>query len=302
VRSVAALYARHRHDPPDVVNVHTQSAPSWIFAQRAGLLKSKIVVMSYAADEPQIRLQVPRDALRWVRAAVPARASFPRASGIWCVNQQDAEYYIETYGIERRRIGRFPHAVADAFFESAAVPRAPARLLFVGSWIFRKGVDVLSGAFEQVVAARPDVEIVLAGTMVGEDTVRAALAPAVQERVRILNQAGDRELADLYRSATLLLLPSRVEGLPISMLEAMACGCPPLAAANSGMLDVVEPGKNGWLEVSFDPERWGRRILELLGRPDELVSAAAGARATAESFRIDSVARRVVEWYGALSP
>lgn len=298
--SVLSLIERHRHEPPDVVNVHTQCAPAWIFAREIGLVHSKIVVMSYAADEPQVKLRTPRDALRWARAALPARAAFPRANGIWCVNQQDAEYYIETYGVERARIGRFPHAVADAFLEAHALPRAPSRVLFVGSWIERKGVDVLARALELVVRALPEVEVVLAGTMIGEGPVRDALSPAVRSRTKIMNLAGDRELTELYRTATLLLLPSRVEGLPISMLEAMACGCPPLAAANSGMLDVIEPGENGWLEVSFDPERWARRILELLQRPDELARASAGARACAEDFRIEAVARRVAEWYAAL--
>jgi glycosyltransferase involved in cell wall biosynthesis len=300
VRSVMALFERHRHEPPDVVNVHTQCAPAWIFAQQASLVRSKIVVMSYSADEPQIKFRVPRDALRWARAALPARAAFPRASGIWCVNQQDAEYYIETYGISRERIGRFPHAVADSFLEPSVSARAPLRVLFVGSWIQRKGVDVLAKAFERVVAALPDIEIVLAGTQIGETEVRAMLAPAVGRRTRVQNLADDRELAELYRGATLLVLPSRVEGLPISMLEAMACGCPPLTAANSGMLDVVEPGKNGWLEVSFDPARWAERLLELLSKPEELARASAGARVTAEGFRIETVARRVVEWYAAL--
>ena len=80
----------------------------------------------------------------------------------------------------------------------------------------------------------------------------------------------------------------------------MACGCPPLAAANSGMLDVIEPGTNGWLEVSFDPERWAARIEALFADPEALARASAGAAVTATAFRVDRVAKNVAAWYESL--
>lgn len=300
-RTLVALRDRYLAERPDIVNVHTQCAPAWIAARRSGFLGSRVVVMSYAADEPAVGWREPRDVLRWARVALPARTAFPHADGIWCVNQEDAEYYVGTYGVERRRIGRFPHAVADSFY--AAEPRAvrrPAQLLYVGTWIHRKGIDVLTTALDRVVRARPDVEIVLAGTLAGDSDVRANLGAKVSSRTRVVPQAEDAELRELYRSSSLLLIPSRREGLPITMLEGMACGCPPLAAANSGMLDAVEPGENGWLEVSFDPERWGARILALLGQPERLERASRGAAQTAESFRIETVARAVRGWYETL--
>jgi glycosyltransferase involved in cell wall biosynthesis len=194
-RMLLALRDRYRDERPDVVNVHTQCAPAWIAARRSGFIDSKVVVMSYAADEPAVAFREPRDLLRWARVAVPARSTFPQADGIWCVNQEDAEYYVGTYGVERRRIGRFPHAVADAFY--AAEPRAerhPVRLLYVGTWIHRKGIDVVKAAFERIVRARPDVELVLAGTLSGDDEIRPQLSPVVSARTRIVPRADDSEL------------------------------------------------------------------------------------------------------------
>jgi glycosyltransferase involved in cell wall biosynthesis len=301
VRSFAALRARLLDEAPDVVNVHTQCAPAWISARRLGLHSSRVVVMSYSADEPQVRLRRPRDGLRWARAAIPARLTLPHADGVWCVNQQDLEYYVAEYGVARERVVRFPHAVGDGFYAAHAdARRDPLQVLFVGTWIARKGIDVLRDAFARLVRARPDVRIVLAGTLVGEATVRAALDESVLARTRILDSASDTELALLYRTSGLLVLPSYREGLPIVMLEAMACGCPPLAAANSGMLDVIESGENGWLETSFDPVRWSARILELLERPDALERASRGATTFAERFRIEPLARSVAAWYRAL--
>jgi glycosyltransferase involved in cell wall biosynthesis len=301
-RTAAVLRERYQRERPDIVNVHTRCAPAWIGARKCKLVSSKVVVMSYAADEPQIEWRGPRDLLRWARAALPARWSFPRANGIWCVNQQDVEYYVGTYGVERSRIGRFPHAVADSFYDGrGSSTRKLNRLLFVGTWIRRKGVDVLAAALKRVVSALPSVEIVIAGTLCRAGEVWSALDAAVAARTQVIDQANDFELADLYRTSGLLLIPSRREGLPITMLEAMACGCPPLAAANSGMLDVIVPGFNGWLEVSFDEAEWADRIVNLLANPHDLAVASRGAAETAREFHIETVARRVVDWYTTLS-
>jgi glycosyltransferase involved in cell wall biosynthesis len=298
-RTLAVLLGRYRSERPDVVNVHTECAPAWITARRAGLVSAKIVVMSYAADEPSVTIRRPRDLLSLARFALPARTTYPHADGIWCVNQQDAEYYVGTYGVARERVGRYPHAVAEPFYEASGV-RSPRQLLFVGTWSHRKGKDVLARALERVVTEDPGVRVVLAGTLSGPDEVTQGFSSQLAERTRVLPLAGDAELVALYAESTLLLVPSRREGLPITMLEAMACGCPPLAAANSGMLDAVQPGENGWLEVSFDPARWSEQILRILREPGPLARARDGARRTAEAFRIEKVARDVAAWYETL--
>jgi glycosyltransferase involved in cell wall biosynthesis len=300
-RSLGSLLERCRRERIDVVNVHTVCAPAWIQARRLGLLDAKVVVMSYSADENLIALREPRDVVRWARTALPPRATFKHADGVWCVNQQDVEFYVGVYGVDRGRVIRLPHAVADGFYADVPAPsRDPHKVLFVGTWLHRKGKDVLSKALESVVARFPSVSIVLAGTQVGEHTVRSALSAEVNAHTQVLDAADDPMLAELYRSSALLLVPSRREGLPISMLEAMACGCPPLAAANSGMLDVIQPDKNGWLEVSFDPSVWAARIVELLSDPARVSAASRGARAGSREFEVSSVATRVSAWYASL--
>jgi glycosyltransferase involved in cell wall biosynthesis len=299
-KTFLALAERVRREQPDVINVHTPCAPAWILARRSGLIRSRIVVMSYAADEGAIRVTRPRDLLRWVRAAVPARATFPRADGIWCVNQSDAEFYRSRYGVAPDVVRCIPHAVGDTFYQPARETREPRQLLFAGTWIVRKGVDVLAPALDRAVGELPDLEIVIAGTIVPAETVAAALTPRVRERTEIRPTLTDTEFRQVYAQSSLLVVPSRLEGLPIVMLEAMACGCPTLGAANSGMLDVIEPERNGWLEDSFDPERWARRIVDIMRAPEALARASAGASATAEGFRIETVTRTALEWYRRL--
>lgn len=298
IQSILSLLERCRKDRPDIVNVHTGIAPSWILARRLGLISTKIVVMSYAADEKAITIKGAKDMLRWLRTALPARSTFREADGLWCVNQQDLEFYVANYDVAREKLVRLPHAAHDSFYESCRdEPRSLRQLLFVGMWIHRKGSDVLRVALDRVIAEAKDVTVVIAGTLSSEDSIRAQLSARLSQRTRIIERADDLQLAQLYRESALLLTPSRREGLPITLLEAMACGCPALVAANSGMLDVIEPGENGWLEVSFDPEQWAQRILQLLSQPEKLMKASEGAQRTAEAFRVTRVAESVVRWY-----
>jgi len=285
-------------DPPDVINVHSGCAPAFIAARRAGLLRSEVTVMSYAADERALRFYPGKTGmLRFLRAHVPARATMRFADGVWCVSREDVDFYVARYRVPRAAMTFIPHAIEGAFFERASVPRRPTQLAFVGTWTFRKGADVLSAALAKVMRVRADVSVVVAGTLGGEADIRAALAGVPSERLRVVPRLEDPELRTLYHETALLLMPSRIEGMPFTMLEAMACGCPSLAAGNSGMRDAIVDGENGWLEASFDPGTWAARILELLAAPERLRAASEAARTHAEAFRLRRVTQTALDWY-----
>jgi len=301
LRSMKALLGKVRAESPDVMNVHTLIAPAWIAAQQMGLLgKTKVVVMSYGADERVIsRRSGLRRLVQLLGLTIPARAMLPRATGIWCVNAEDREFVLKRYGLSERRVAVIPHVCGGLFYDPPAsdAHRASMHLLFVGSWIPRKGIAILSSALPQLISKRPDLRVTLAGTMVEERTVRTSFPGSAQAAITVHPQASPLELRELYRMGTLLLVPSEVEGLPIVLLEAMASGCPSLSAANSGMADIIVDGENGWLLSTREPAIWAERIESLLQDPSALRRAGQGARATAERFRSDRVTADAVAWY-----
>jgi len=304
-RSLAALWPLARRERPDMYNVHTLSAPAWIAARRLGLLgRAPVVVMSYAADE---RGLTPgggvRGLVQRLRIAGAARAMLPLASGVWCVNNEDRAFYLERYGLPPERVAVIPHAADDLFYAAPdqAVIRQAQQLLFVGTWIPRKGIEILRRALPILLGRIPSLRMVLAGTIADEAAVRAAFPGSAQGALRVVARSSPEELRALYAASTLLLVPSEIEGLPIVLLEAMAGGCPSLAAANSGMLDVIREGENGWLLGSREPDAWAARIEALLGNPEGLRRAGEGARTTAEDFRLERVTARALEFYGLIA-
>jgi glycosyltransferase involved in cell wall biosynthesis len=82
----------------------------------------------------------------------------------------------------------------------------------------------------------------------------------------------------LYRYATLVTLPSRIEGLSQALLEAMALGAPVLASRAGGNPELIRPDHTGWLAPPTDPMAWAATIERALADQAARQRVAANAR------------------------
>lgn len=158
--------------------------------------------------------------------------------------------------------------------------------------IWRKGLDVLLDAWALATAARPgrDLRLVLVGS--GED--RSELRRLVDERglsgvVLVDEWVEDRErIRAVLSAADLYAFPSRHEGLPVSPLEAMACGVPVVGAKAQGVPDVV--GDCGLLVSSGDASMLAKALGALLDDDDWRIALGRRARRRVEEqFSLEAV-------------
>src|SRR6185295_16519569 len=106
------------------------------------------------------------------------------------------------------------------------------------------------------------------------------------------------DVHDYFRAADLFALPSIREGLPIALLEAMACGLPCVASALPGSTDtLIDSGQNGLLVPPDDRAMLTSLLASVLSSPTLAVRLGAGARATIESRY--SIERTAVDWLDA---
>ncbi|MEU2236887.1 glycosyltransferase, partial [Streptomyces vietnamensis] len=108
-------------------------------------------------------------------------------------------------------------------------------------------------------------------------------------------------LADWYRAADVLVVPSRSESFGLVALEAQACGTPVLAAAVGGLPTAVWDGVTGLLVRGHDPVEYARRLRRLAAHPEavETMGAAAVHHARGMSWRA-SAGRTIEVYRGAL--
>lgn len=86
------------------------------------------------------------------------------------------------------------------------------------------------------------------------------------------------EVPDYLNSFKLLILPSKIEGLPMTLLQAMACGTPPIATPVGAIPDVITHGENGYILSSNDPKSISDSCNNLITNTDSLRSVSINAR------------------------
>lgn len=116
----------------------------------------------------------------------------------------------------------------------------PFRLLYVGSWITRKGVDLLTPIMREL---GKDFELHYTGGS-ASDKDKASMPPNMIDIGRL---QGDAAVAAAMQEADALLFPSRSEGHPLVGIEAIGCGLPVVAMDGSSVVEVVQHGVNGYL-------------------------------------------------------
>jgi glycosyltransferase involved in cell wall biosynthesis/peptidoglycan/xylan/chitin deacetylase (PgdA/CDA1 family) len=181
---------------------------------------------------------------------------------------------------------------AQAAAAGRALPGSPA-VCCVARQEPAKGVDVLLRAFPAVAAALPGAELTLVGEGSDLEPNRAlAEELGVAPRVHFAGRVPDA--ASLMAAADVMVLPSRREGLPVAVLEALALERPLVATAVGGTPTVVVDGETGWLAPPEDPARLAEIIVAAASNPTEAGRRGAAGRAVVEErFGAEAMLDRV---------
>jgi glycosyltransferase involved in cell wall biosynthesis len=165
----------------------------------------------------------------------------------------------------------------------------------VARLIPEKGVVELVDAARAIGRTRQDVVFLLAGTGPLLERLRAMVRAAGLERqFKVLGWRND--VNDLMKAADILTLPSYyMEGLPVSILEAMACGKPVVTTHHKGCEDAVVDGQTGYLVPVKAVEPLSEKLIALLD--DAALRARmgqAGRRRVEQHYEIDHCTRTIV--------
>jgi glycosyltransferase involved in cell wall biosynthesis len=178
----------------------------------------------------------PEAAWSWARerhyASLEAvTAGWKHADAVVCASTMTARSLIHA-GCEAERITVVPYGFAATGLAPSRQPDGPARFLFVGQGVQRKGLHHLLRAWREVDPARARLTLVCYAI----DPGIAELAR--QPGVELLGRQDRGDLEAQFRAADVFVMPSLVEGFGLTYLEALAAGCHVVGTANTGLPDL----------------------------------------------------------------
>jgi glycosyltransferase involved in cell wall biosynthesis len=283
-RRMGAYLARH-----DIALVHAFDVPMDLFAVPVARCYRAPVVLSSMRAHRDLTPGVTRHLLRLTDRMV---------DGIVVNSRAVARELTEHDGVPASLLRLAYNGLDTGVFrregERAVLPwgEAAAVIGIICALRPEKGLHTLMEAFRQVKATRPGVKLLI----VGSGPMLAELQAAGDGDCHF--QPAERNVAPWLRAMDIFVLPSLSEALSNSLMEAMGCGCCPVASRVGGNPELVTDGETGLLFPVGDAAALAERLALLLDQPDyQRRMAEQAERRMREHFTRRQAARTMGEIY-----
>lgn len=232
-----------------------------------------------------------------------------RAAALVVNTEHEAAQMRDFYGAEDRKLVVVtPGADAQVFHPLAGVSPAhagssdTADLFFAGRLQPLKGPHLLVEALA-LLPSDLDVSLTISGASsdgYAQRLLDRADELGLAERVRRVDPYPPSELAQAFRQADIVAVPSSSETFGLVALEASACGAPVLASKVDGLADAVADGVTGILVAERSAEAWARAIEGLVRAPETRLSLGRAGAQRAQSFTWQATASHFLDLYTRL--
>lgn len=268
---VAWRRARRAGLQPALVLVHEPSGLPFVLTQRR-----RTVVFSHGLECRGWRTSLEQAAAGEVHVRLRSRLLFPLwrlwgadlslrlARAVLVLNRDDLAEVRRRY---RRRAGDMHLFLNGVTTTGALEPRTadPQAILFVGTWMARKGTRTLVDAAVCLRQRGISLRFILAGTGLESAEVLADWPEELRSSVRVIPRFHAAEEAAIHSLAEVFALPSTFEGQPLALLQAMAAGRCCVASDIPGSRDLIRHGETGLLHPPGDAAALADRLAEAFG-------------------------------------
>jgi glycosyltransferase involved in cell wall biosynthesis len=219
-----------------------------------------------------------------------------------CVDPSKIKYIPN--GIDIIRFSPVDENTKSLLRKKLNIPPKKLVFLYTGRLTKIKGLELLLRVWKRLIQEEKDLHLILVGP--GENQFLSCEYELKQfvnkHNLDSVTFTGAVEnVCEYLQCSDCFVLPSKSEGLPISLLEAMSCGLPCIATSVGGIPDLIEYGKNGKLVKVGDEEGIYNAIVELI-RNMELarIMGEKGRKTLVERFSIDSIAGEHIKLFVSL--
>lgn len=302
LKTVAAIRSIHRKINPVIVH-HVALQPA-ILGSIATIGRdvaslNALTGLGYMFTSNRLKARFLRNVLRWL-----ARVLFNRRNSMSLVQNPDDRDALMILGVDSGRIALIPGSGVDIEkFAPSGEREGRTTIAFAGRLLEDKGVRTLVKAQRQLWERGIQCDLLIAGapdpgnpTSIGDDEIASWQH---QPGVTVLGHI--EHVSELWQRSHIAALPSRREGLPMSLLEAAACGRPMVATDVPGCREVVKDGETGFLVPADNATALAQAIERLAISKELRARMGASARKFAvEHFSSEIVGNMVVTVYDQL--
>jgi D-inositol-3-phosphate glycosyltransferase len=279
------LVARQRWGVPLVHSMHT-----------LGRVKNSALARGDQA-EPEVRLRGETEVVS-------------TADRLVANTDEEAHQLVGLYSADPAKVWTVNPGVDLTVFQPG--PADGVVVVFAGRVQPLKAPDIVLHAAAQLVRDDPGLARQLSLVFVGGPSGAGRADPdgltelarelGIAHLVRLEPPCPQAELADWYRAATVVMVPSHSESFGLVAMEAQACGTPVIAAAVGGLRTAVRHGESGILVADHDPASYARALRELITTPGRRAALSRGGVTHAARFGWSRTVDRLLGVYaGAMS-
>lgn len=199
---------------------------------------------------------------------------------------------LQEYGVTKNEIVVTPNGVNTAEFSPSSGTTDGNQLLYTGRLAPEKGLPDLFEAVHTVTKSGYDLRLIITGKGEYEDVLREeAKRLNIENQVDFAGFVSREKLIDLYEMADIYVFPTYYEGLPTSILEAMAAGLPIVSTTAHGVTDLLDHEETGLLSSPGESDQFAsniRRLMDDSQLRQQLGSAARNEAVTTYDWEIVS--------------
>ena len=298
-KAVGTLRRALESPEPVIVHIHFASRGStlrkMILAEMVARAGRPLILHAHGAGFDEFHRRLPAVVRRNLNNTLQRANVFITLSTQW------RDFYVEECELSPSQVVVLPNPVRVPHDVPDRASRAEVQFLHLGRLGERKGSYDLVNAFLGLPEAlRNRARLVLAGD--GDvEGVRRMAAPA-GDRIVVHSWIDSRERDRLLAESDVFALPSRAEGVPMALLEAMANGLPSITTPVGGIPDVFRDLVDGLFVKAGDVDQIRVAMATLITDDTLRLNAGRAAREQARQFDVHVYARRIADIYQRISP
>jgi glycosyltransferase involved in cell wall biosynthesis len=274
----------------DIVQAHGHPYPSSLLARKVAkqFKKPFIVTQHNTFIDYDSWLNLVESLNDWAIGATVLK----KADKVIAVSGATREYVLKL-GADKKKTSVIYNGVDEEFFhpidrercrEKLGLPKNDTIILSVRRLVYKNGLNTLIEAASHLVRKRHNILFLLVGT--GPD--RGFIEKRIKElrlsnNVKLAGLAADEQLPYYYNAADCFVIPSSSgEGLPMVLLEAMACGLPLISTISGGTAEIIREDVNGFLAPPRDSEALAKAIIKAISSREANLAIGKENRRTIE--------------------